>query len=143
MWRREDLGDSLLMHLEPLRRHLAVWRAAWQMDKLRPRLVPRTADELAFLPAVLEITDSPASPLGRLTAYLVMALFALGLLWASLGEVDIHATAQGRVIPAGKTKAVAPIEIGLGEQYSGEGRRSCFRRAVAGRTECCWPQGRC
>ncbi|MBF0561226.1 MAG: HlyD family type I secretion periplasmic adaptor subunit [Alphaproteobacteria bacterium] len=27
-----------------------------------------------------------------------------------LGEVDIHATAQGRVIPAGKTKPVAPSE---------------------------------
>jgi len=106
----ETCHDHLLMRLEPLRRHVAIWRAAWQFDRQHPRLADRTPDELAFLPAVLEITETPASPLGRATGAAVIALFAAALLWACLGEVDIHATAQGRVIPAGKTKPVAPPE---------------------------------
>jgi hemolysin D len=101
------------MRIEPLRRHAAAWKAAWQTDRLRPRLAGRFADELAFLPAVIEIVETPASPLGRLTAWLVMALFSATLTWACLGHVDIHATAQGRVIPAGKTKTVAASEVGV------------------------------
>ena len=103
-------GDSLLMGLEPLRRHVAVWRAAWARDRARPRPGRRNADELAFLPALLEITETPASPLGRGTALIVIALFGAMLTWACLGRVDIHATAQGRVIPMGRTKVVAPLE---------------------------------
>ncbi len=110
MWRPEDMRDALLMRLEPIRRHLAVWQAAWSLEKLRPRLVPRTADERAFLPAAIEIIETPASPLGRGTLWLVVALFSSALLWACLGQVDIHATAQGRIIPGGKTKPVAPSE---------------------------------
>ena len=83
---------------------------AWARDRARPRLGRRHADELAFLPALLEITETPASPLGRGTALIVIALFAAMLTWACLGRVDIHATAQGRVIPVGRTKVVAPLE---------------------------------
>ncbi len=103
-------SDSLLMRLEPLRRHIAIWQAAWSLETLRPRLLLRTADELAFLPAAIEIIETPASPLGRGTLWLVMALFSAALAWACLGEVDIHATAPGRIIPGGKTKPVAPAE---------------------------------
>ncbi len=107
------LPDALLMRLEPLRRHIAVWKAAFQTERLCPRLAGRTSAELAFLPAVLEIVETPASPLGRLTGWLVMALFASALAWACLGQVDILATAQGRIIPAGKTKTVAASEVGI------------------------------
>ncbi len=108
----EGWRDEALMRLEPLRRHAAVWQAAWQLDRLRPRLAGRNADELAFLPAVIEITETPASPLGRTTGAVLVALFNAALLWATFGQVDIHATAQGRIIPAGKTKPVAAPESG-------------------------------
>lgn len=111
MWRPDNLRDTVLMRLEPLRRHVAVWQTAWSLEKLRPKLIPRTADELSFLPAAIEIVETPASPLGRGTLWLVMALFSSGLLWACLGQVDIHATAQGRIITGGKTKPVAATEV--------------------------------
>lgn len=107
------LGDSLLMRLEPLRRHLAVWQAAWEADKLRPRLMKRNADELAFLPAVIEIVETPASPAGRATAWLIVAIFSIALAWACIGQLDIHATATGRIIPIGKTKPVASSETAI------------------------------
>ncbi|MDR3440667.1 HlyD family type I secretion periplasmic adaptor subunit [Telmatospirillum sp.] len=102
--------DAVLMRLEPLRRHLAVWRAAWQMEQRRPHRPPRTAAELAFLPAAIEIMETPPSPAGRLTGAIIMAMFGSAVIWACLGQVDIHATAQGRIIPAGNTKPVAASE---------------------------------
>jgi hemolysin D len=105
-----SLPDAILMRLEPLRRHIAVWKAAWATDRLAPKRAKRTAEELAFLPAVIEIVETPASPLGRATASVIIALFAIAIAWASIGQLDIHATAAGRIIPVGKTKPVASSE---------------------------------
>ena len=33
------------------------------------------SDDLAFLPAALEIVETPASPVGRSIAYVIMSLF--------------------------------------------------------------------
>lgn len=113
LWRGEAMSSyaSLLMRLEPVRRHFAVWSAARALEQQTPRASPRTADELAFLPAVVEIIETPASPMGRAVSLTICALFASALVWAYFGQVDIHATAQGRVIPGGKTKVVAASEV--------------------------------
>jgi hemolysin D len=71
-----------------------------------------TAD-LAFLPAALEIVETPASPLGRWTVYAIMAMFALALAWACIGKVDIVASAKGKIIPSGRTKLIQPFESGV------------------------------
>jgi hemolysin D len=70
-------------------------------------------DELAFLPAALEIIETPPSPIGRATALLIMLFFCLALAWASLGTVDIVASAPGKIIPSGRTKVVQPFETGV------------------------------
>lgn len=105
-----DLRTSLLMRLEPLRRHAAIWQASLSAERARPKPILRNGDELAFLPAVLEAVESPPSPLGRTILWSIMALVSVALIWACLGELDIHATAPGRIIPGGKTKSVAPSE---------------------------------
>jgi len=73
----------------------------------------RTRAELAFLPAALEITDTPPSPTGRAIVWSVIAVFSLALLWACLGKVDIVAVAPGRIIPSGRTKTIQPFETGV------------------------------
>jgi hemolysin D len=70
-------------------------------------------DELAFLPAALEIIESPPSPIGRAIALLIILFFCLALAWASLGSVDIVASAPGKIIPNGRTKVVQPFETGV------------------------------
>ena len=103
---------SLMMRFEPLRRHLAVWQASLATERARPKTAKRNNDELAFLPAVLEVIESPPSPVGRASLWAIMALVSIALAWACIGQLDIHATAQGRIIPGGKTKSVAPSEVG-------------------------------
>jgi hemolysin D len=73
----------------------------------------RRTDESEFLPAALEIIEKPASPVGRAVAATIMAFFALAIVWATFGKVDIIATAQGRVVPAGKVKVIQPFETGI------------------------------
>ena len=77
-------------------------------DKKRMR-----SDELAFLPAALEIVETPPSPLGRSIAFSVVAVFAAALAWACIGTVDIVASAPGKIIPSSRTKTIQPFETGV------------------------------
>ena len=79
-----------------------------------PREPPKpNAIERAFLPAALEIVETPASPTVRLTAAAISAALVLGLLWAWLGHVDMIASAPGKVVPSGRTKQVQAFESGV------------------------------
>ncbi|MFM5870719.1 HlyD family type I secretion periplasmic adaptor subunit [Aeromonas veronii] len=69
--------------------------------------------EREFLPAALEILDTPASPAGRALAWLVMLFATLALLWAYLGVVDVNAVATGQLTPLGGAKPVQPFENGV------------------------------
>jgi hemolysin D len=77
------------------------------------RQAPRDREEFAFLPAALEIVETPASPTGRAIGATLIALFLTALVWASLSHVDIVATASGKVIPTGRSKVIQPLEAGV------------------------------
>ena len=70
-------------------------------------------DELEFLPAALEIIETPASPAGRAIGGLIILFFLLGLAWAVIGRVEIVATAPGAIVPSGRTKVIQPFETGV------------------------------
>src|SRR5712671_1346349 len=73
----------------------------------------RRDHELAFLPAALEIVETPPSPIGRAIGASLIAMFVVALAWASLGHVDIVATATGKIIPTGHSKVIQPFETGV------------------------------
>lgn len=73
----------------------------------------KSAAEIAFLPAALEVVETPASPAGRAIAATVIAVFCFALLWAALGHIDIVASASGKIIPRGGTKVLQPFETGI------------------------------
>jgi hemolysin D len=66
-----------------------------------------------FLPAALEILETPASPVGRAIGLTIILFFALAIGWATFGHVDIIATAAGKVVPTGRTKTIQPLETGI------------------------------
>ncbi|AWM10957.1 HlyD family type I secretion periplasmic adaptor subunit [Bradyrhizobium symbiodeficiens] len=74
---------------------------------------PRNHEELEFLPAALEIVETPPSPLGRAIGATILAMLVLGLAWSAFGRVDIVATATGKVIPTGRSKIIQPFETGV------------------------------
>src|SRR5262249_3556268 len=79
----------------------------------RPGQDRRDGEELAFLPAALEIGETPPSPRGGATVYTIIVLFCIALVWSIIGRIDIVATATGRIIPSGRTKVVQPLEAGV------------------------------
>ncbi|WP_296747210.1 HlyD family type I secretion periplasmic adaptor subunit [Mesorhizobium sp.] len=74
---------------------------------------PQRRHELAFLPAALEIIETPPSPIGRAIAAVIVTVFCLALAWATLCKVDIVASAPGKIIPSGRTKVIQPLEAGV------------------------------
>ncbi len=78
------------------------------MSRARPRREDRD-----FLPAILEIQDSPPSPLAVGLGALVLALIATTAAWAAFGSLDVVAVARGRIIAAGHSKLIQPLEAGL------------------------------
>ena len=73
----------------------------------------REQDELAFLPAALEIVETPPSPIGHAIGATIVTLVCLGLIWSIFGHVDIIAFAQGKVVPSGRVKLIQPLETGV------------------------------
>ena len=69
------------------------------------------ADEVAFLPAALEIVETPASPAGRAVVWTIIAIFSICLAWASISHVDIVASASGKIVASGGTKVIQPFEM--------------------------------
>ena len=83
---------------------------------LAPRaLTPgrRRRDELEFLPAALEIIETPASPVGRAIGASIILFFVLALAWATIGHVELVASAPGEIVQSGRTKMIQPLEIGV------------------------------
>jgi hemolysin D len=73
----------------------------------------RRAEEVAFLPAALEITETPPSPIGRAIAVALMLLVCAALAWSAWGTIDIVASATGKVVSSGRSKVVQPFETGV------------------------------
>jgi hemolysin D len=77
------------------------------------RRVNARREELAFLPAALEIMATPPSPIGRTIVVTIIVLFCAALLWSWWGTVDIVASASGKIMPSGRTKIIQPFETGV------------------------------
>ena len=78
-----------------------------------PKPKPARRAELDFLPAALEIVETPASPVGRAIGATIILFFVVALAWAGLGRVDIIATAPGKIVPTGRVKVVQPFDAGV------------------------------
>ncbi len=77
------------------------------------RLFTGHTEETEFLPAALEITETPPAPASRYIAGSIIAFFVIALFWACIGTVDIIATAPGKIMPTGRTKVIQPLESGV------------------------------
>lgn len=86
-------------------------REALQQE--RQREARDRVSETAFLPAALELVERPVSPMGRRTAYVLLAGLAAMLVWLIAGRIDIVASAEGQLSPAGSVKLVQPAESGI------------------------------
>ena len=69
--------------------------------------------ETEFLPAILEVTETPPSPTGRVIMWSVLILLVVALAWGILGKINEVAVAEGKVIPTGQIKTVQVKNKGI------------------------------
>src|SRR2546426_10146727 len=99
---------AVMRRRESLSRHLEVLRSAWEDQRHQGPTVGLTGREAQFLPAVMEIQDAPPSPVGRAVGGTVIGGFAVGILGAGVGHIDIVAGGAGRAHPPRPSEGCPP-----------------------------------
>jgi hemolysin D len=97
---------------ERVREHCEVWLQGIAGERLRSTAL-RNTDELEFLPAALEIGETPPPFASRAILYTIVAVFCVALVWATFSHVDIVASASGRLTPSGKVKVIQPLDTAV------------------------------
>ena len=92
-----------------LRRYGAVFQHAWGIRKQMDSQ-PRLAHEAQFLPAALELQETPVSPAPRMAMWLLIAFAGIALLWAIFGHIDMVATATGKIVPNDRSKVFGAVQ---------------------------------
>jgi hemolysin D len=65
-----------------------------------------------FLPAALEILETPPSPLPVVTMLTICAVFAAAFAWSFFGRLDVNAVAPGKLEPTGRVKVIQALDPG-------------------------------
>ena len=69
--------------------------------------------ERQFLPAALEILETPPSPAGRALSFSICAFALILALWAAHGQIDIVAVASGKIVTRERTQVVQVAETSV------------------------------
>src|SRR5208337_3588070 len=119
-------ASLLVVALVILLASLALWRIGFA-HALRSSAVPAAGLNAAaaslpatrmdrvdreFLPAALELYETPPSPVRIAAIWLICVMFAAALAWSYFGWLEIYAVAQGRIQPSGRSKIVQPLDPG-------------------------------
>ncbi|HKN29297.1 MAG TPA: HlyD family type I secretion periplasmic adaptor subunit [Roseiarcus sp.] len=78
---------------------------------------PRTPDAVSgrdreFLPAALEILETPPPPVPIAMMATICAFALVALAWSYFGRLDVHAVAPGKIETAGYSKVIEPLDPG-------------------------------
>lgn len=73
----------------------------------------RSREELEFLPAALEVLETPPRPAARMIALLISTFFFAAIYWAIAGRIDTVAVAEGQLVPSDRVKLIQPLENGI------------------------------
>jgi hemolysin D len=87
------------------------------MSDARPAAGRRAVSPVAsrnreFLPAALEILETPPSPLPVWTMLTICAVFAAAFAWSFFGRLDVNAVAPGKLEPTGRVKVIQALDPG-------------------------------
>jgi hemolysin D len=93
-------------------RHFAVFKESLGIEREREKTA-RKLEQTDFLPAALEVLESPPNPLGRGLLWVLLSFIAIAVIWACVGHIDVVAAAQGKVIPRGRVKIIQAADTGV------------------------------
>lgn len=100
------------MNFPNIRRHLDSAKQAVRAQAKEPSGPKRTGVELEFLPDYLEVLERPPSKVARFFALTIVGICGLVLAWAILFELDVIASAPGKIVVNQRTKTVQAQDQG-------------------------------
>ncbi|MGF1763684.1 HlyD family type I secretion periplasmic adaptor subunit [Aliivibrio kagoshimensis] len=62
-----------------------------------------------FLPAVLEVQQTPPSKVSRIIIYVILALIISAIIWAAYSRIDVVAVARGQLTVSGLARPIHPL----------------------------------
>ncbi len=71
-----------------------------------------SARDREFLPAAMEILETPPAPMPVALMLTLCAFILFGLLWSFIGRLDIHAVALGKIETSSRSKVIQPLDSG-------------------------------
>jgi len=77
-----------------------------------PPLSAISGRDREFLPAALEILETPPAPLPVALMLTICVFAAVALTWSFFGRLDVHAVAPGKIETAGRAKVIQPLDSG-------------------------------
>jgi len=77
-----------------------------------PFVSPVKGRDREFLPAALEILETPPAPLPVALMLTICAFFAAALAWSFVGRLDVHAVAPGKIETINSAKIIQPFDSG-------------------------------
>jgi hemolysin D len=98
----------IIIYLRNKRDEMYIFR--WLKKKSNKML---DSSETEFLPAVVEIMETPPSPAGRTVLWTIIGLVVIALVWSIIGEIDEVAVAPGKLIPIGNVKVIQAEDKGV------------------------------
>ena len=72
----------------------------------------RDSHDREFLPAALEILDTPPTPRWIAFVWLLCLMLLASVGWSCVAQLDIYAVGTGRVEPTGRSKVIQPFDPG-------------------------------
>lgn len=60
-----------------------------------------------FLPAILEIQETPPSPMGRIIVWVIITMLAVAVIWSSCGNIDVVAVTRGKIVVSELSRPVS------------------------------------
>lgn len=92
-----------------LKRYGTVFAHVWH-ERKNIESPPRLVHEAQFLPAALELQETPLSPAPHVAMWTLIAFAIIAVLWSIFGHIDVVATAHGKIVPNDRTKVIQSIE---------------------------------
>ena len=71
------------------------------------------SDPREFAPSLLRVQETPPAPLGRRVLWATLVFLGALLAWSVIGQLDIVAVAEGKLVPDTYVKIVQPIDSGV------------------------------
>ena len=111
--------------MEQLKKYCEIAKMALLQEKTQAdsKIKGMNEHEKEFLPAVLEVTETPPSHAARMLTYTIIIMFATLIIWSVVGKIDIIATATGKLMPASNIKTIQTLtDSEIEEIYVQEGQ---------------------